>query len=282
MADLTQPAIAEFLADLRQFYEESGRHAMAWRQPGPDGSYDPYKILVSELMLQQTQVVRVAPKYEAFIIRFPDVQSLAAASLGEVLTLWSGLGYNRRAKYLHLTAAAVAGNYSGLFPQSADELQKLPGVGPGTAGAIAAYAYDQPVVYLETNVRTVLIHHFIADTEGIPDQELRDILLRIITIESFHDYFTPREFYWALMDYGSSLKKSVGNLSRASAGFVKQSTFHGSRRQVRGQVLKLLTNQSLTIAALAEITPDERLDSVLVDLEKEHLITQKGGVYFLD
>src|SRR5688572_10052648 len=109
-------AIHDFLRVLRQFYEESGRHDMLWRQPVPAGGFDPYRILVSELMLQQTQVVRVTPKFAAFMERFPDVQTLAAASLGDVLGMWSGLGYNRRAKYLHQAAAAIIRDYGGVFP----------------------------------------------------------------------------------------------------------------------------------------------------------------------
>ena len=140
-------------ADFQELIWEKGRELyrdMPWRD-----DTRPYYVLVSELMLQQTQVDRVIPKFDAFITRFPDEAALAAASLADVLTLWSGLGYNRRAKYLHDAAKMIMAEFSGIFPTTYDELVKLPGVGPNTAGAIMTYAYNQPVVFIETNVRTV-------------------------------------------------------------------------------------------------------------------------------
>lgn len=269
----------DFLRTLAGFYAESGRHDMPWRQPDADGTHDPYKILVSELMLQQTQVARVTPKYLAFIAKFPNIGSLAAASLGEVLVMWSGLGYNRRAKYLHQSTAAVVHDFGGVFPRSVVELQSLPGVGPGTAGAIMAYAYDQSVSYLETNIRTVLIHQFYHDQSDIADSQLRETLDQIVKLPIFHEYFTPREFYWAMMDYGSYLKRSVGNLNRASKAYTRQSAFQGSRRQVRGLVLRLLTAEPLNYQALVTEVADERLDSVLSDLVAEGMVTRRGSEY---
>ncbi len=274
--------IEDFLISLRRFYEESGRHDMLWRQPESDGSLDPYKILVSELMLQQTQVVRVAPKFVAFTERFPTVQAMAAASLGDVLGLWSGLGYNRRAKFLWQAAAAITTDFDGHFPTTTEELQKLPGVGPNTAGAIIAYAYNQPAVYLETNIRTVLIHHFFKDELAIADKALRAILRQIVEqLRPNDSQMSPREFYWAMMDYGAHLKQTVGNLNRASSSFVKQSTFHGSRRQVRGQVIRLLTERKYDIDELVKTLSDERAVSVIDDLVSEGLLQKRGQMLSL-
>lgn len=249
---------------LMQYYADYGRYDLPWRQPEPDGRFDPYKIMVSELMLQQTQVARVIPKFNEFLINFPDVDHLATAPLSEVLLAWSGLGYNRRAKFLWQAAQSITGH----FPQTSEDLVKLPGIGKNTAGAILAYAYNQPVLFLETNVRTVYIHHFFQDQIEVPDAEI------VKTLAATLDQTNPREFYWALMDYGTYLKKTVGNLSRYAKGYAKQSKFEGSRRQIRGQVLKFLATQSLTLPELADRIPDERLAAVVSDLLAEKLITR--------
>lgn len=223
-------------------------------------------------MLQQTQVSRVIPKYQAFVERFPSVDALANSELGDVLRAWQGLGYNRRAKFLWQAAQAV--HDIGAFPDIAAELVKLPGVGVNTAGAILAYAFNQPVVFVETNVRTVYIHHFFADRTDVHDKEIRALVGQTLDREQ------PREFYWAAMDYGSHLKATVGNLNKASSHYAKQSKFHGSRRQVRGRVLRALeTPASLT--ELRRSISDERLESVLHDLVHEQLVRFEDGTYRL-
>jgi A/G-specific adenine glycosylase len=133
MMELSKRQKAEFLEILWKFYAQSGRGSLPWRQPEPDDSFDPYKIMVSELMLQQTQVARVIPKYQSFLEQFPDVQSLAMADLSDVLRVWQGLGYNRRAKFLWQAAGAI--DVLGNFPTTYEELVKLPGIGSNTAGA---------------------------------------------------------------------------------------------------------------------------------------------------
>jgi len=271
--DLTTQAKQTFLETLWDFYGQHARNDLPWRQPEPNGSFDPYKIMVSELMLQQTQVTRVIPKYLAFIQQFPNAEALAAADLGEVLRAWQGLGYNRRAKFLW-QAAQIVDNLKH-FPDTAQELITLPGIGVNTAGAILAYAHNQPVVFVETNVRTVYIHHFFADRADIADKEI------ITLVEQTLDHENPREFYWALMDYGSHLKATIGNLNKASKHYAKQSTFHGSRRQVRGQVIRLLGNARLSLAELQAAVPDERLKMVLEDLVSEGLIRRRDGGYSL-
>ncbi len=261
------------------FYRDYGRD-LPWRTSEPDGSFDPYKILVSEIMLQQTQVTRVATKYQEFLSVFPTVQTLAKASLGDVLRQWQGLGYNRRAKFLWQAAQMVADEYGGKFPEDQKELTKLPGVGINTAGAICAYAYNQPVVFVETNVRTVYIHHFFNDRDDVHDKELLPLIQQSLQVIADREE-QPREFYWALMDYGTHLKSTVGNVSRSSKHYTRQSTFQGSRRQVRGQVLRLLAGQSLSQEKLAEQIADERLADVLGDLVNEGLITRRGSLFSL-
>lgn len=262
----------QFLETLWDFYAHHARE-LPWRQPEPDGSFSPYKILVSELMLQQTQVLRVIPKYAEFLQRFPSVEALAAADLGDVLRAWQGLGYNRRAKFLWQAAGKIYSLQH--FPKDAAGLVQLPGVGVNTAGAVLAYAYNEPAVFIETNVRTVYLHHFFAGQELVPDKAIAELVAA--TLEREH----PREFYWALMDYGSHLKATAGNLNKASKHYTKQSTFKGSRRQVRGAVLRELSNGKHTLAELSAAIADERLELVLQDLVAEQLVRIDRGAYCL-
>lgn len=263
-----------FQTQVWDYYSAHGRHDLPWRTPGlkfqNGNQLDPYKIMVSEVMLQQTQVSRVIPKYLSFLEQFPDVETLATAELGDVLRAWSGLGYNRRAKFLHLAAQQVMSAYNGVFPQEAVELVALPGVGVNTAGAILAYAFDRPAVFLETNIRTVFFHHFFKDVADIPDRKLLELVRD--TLPSEH----PREWYWALMDYGTYLKATVGNLNKLSKTYVKQSTFQGSRRQLRGLILRQLSNSTLKMTDLTVLIPDERLGNVVADLLAEGLIHRQG------
>jgi A/G-specific adenine glycosylase len=135
---------------LLNWYAESARD-LPWRR-----TRDPYAILVSEIMLQQTQVDRVLPYYERFLAQFPTLQELAAGPTSQVIRLWAGLGYNRRAVNLQRAALAVCENYGGTFPRDVAELRKLPGVGAYTAGAIAAFAFEDDVAFLDTNMRRVV------------------------------------------------------------------------------------------------------------------------------
>ncbi len=271
--ELSNQAKQSFLETLWDFYAQHGRGSLPWRQPGPDGVFDPYKIMVSELMLQQTQVARVIPKYLVFLDVFSTVHVLAEAELGDVLRVWQGLGYNRRAKFLWQAAQIVASLKQ--FPSVAEGLTKLPGIGRNTAGAILAYAYNQPVSFVETNVRTVYIHHFFPGRTDVSDKEIIALLQQTLDQEN------PREFYWALMDYGSYLKASAGNLNKASRHYTKQPAFDGSRRQVRGRIIRFLGAGDLSFAALQDKIADERLADVLKDLIAEGLIRSKGDMYSL-
>lgn len=260
------------------YYATHGRHDLPWRQPSADGTFDPYAILVSEIMLQQTQVSRVTPKYLAFLQQFPSIQVLAQASLASVLQAWSGLGYNRRAKHLWLAAQVV--KEADTFPQTIDALCALPGIGPNTAGAIAAYAFDQPSEYLETNIRTVFIHHLYPEADKVSDVELRPFVHEALQLAKKQG-LSPREWYWALMDYGTYLKQTAGNASRRSAGHSKQSAFEGSKRQVRGRVLRSLGQAKMLRQELEKIIPDPRLSAVLDELQAEELICNQNGWYGL-
>lgn len=272
---------ADFVAFHRvitDYYYQSGRHTMAWRKPGPRGRFNPYHILVSELMLQQTQVARVEVKYDQFIARFPTIEALAGAPLGDVLKTWNGLGYNRRAKYLWEAARAVVQEHGGVFPRTLEGLRALPGIGPGTAGAILAYAYDQPALYVETNIRTVIIHHFFADQTGITDTQILHVLAQLLpgAHEASGATLSNRQFYWALMDYGSHLKQTTGNKNSASKSYKKQSAFHGSRRQLRGSVIKLLTGGPQPEKKLLSLLNDDRTPAVIAVLVDEGLIVRTG------
>ena len=297
---LTAARITDFQSVVRNYYVAYGRHDMPWRQPKADGSFDPYKILVSELMLQQTQVNRAMPKYHQFLELFPTVEALASSSLSVVLTAWSGLGYNRRAKFLHQAAKKLVNDYGGTFPQDIAELVTLPGVGKNTAGAILAYAFNQPVVFIETNIRTVYIRHFFYDQAGIADSEILPLVAATLPQArgkraARDDEFISspgamrktvglshyRTWYWSLMDYGAHLKQTTGNLNKLSMHYSRQSRFEGSRRQVRGQVIRTLTLAPYDLSALQRLIPDERLAAVLADLQAEGLIRQDGTRYTL-
>lgn len=227
---------------------------------------DPFHILVSEFMLQQTQTERVLKYYEPFIRRFPDFPSLAASRLKDVLDAWQGLGYNRRAMNLRLTAQKVTKEYGGVLPDDKDDLVTLPGIGEATAGAIQAFAFDKPVVFIETNIRRVFIHFFFQDKSGVKDAEIFPL------VEQTLDRDNPRHWYYALMDYGTMLKKTVPNPNRKSAHYSRQAPFEDSNRQVRGRIIReLLENKKIPrreFLDLLDIDPARAL-KIFQDLENE-------------
>ncbi|MEO8104977.1 MAG: A/G-specific adenine glycosylase [Candidatus Saccharibacteria bacterium] len=271
----SQSAIVSFQQTVWQHDRQFGRPALPWRDPQPDGTFDPYRVVVSELMLQQTTVGRVRPKYIEFLEAFPTVAVLAAAPLGDVLRVWNGLGYNRRAKFLHHTAQAVVASHGGHFPSDRAALIALPGIGPNTAGAILAYAFNQPAVYIETNIRTVYLYHFFRGETAVAD---RDILVLVaLTL----DPAQPRDWYGALMDYGTHLKQTAGQTNRASRSYRRQSTFLGSSRALRGAIISRLSAQSMSRQALAADLADERCDAIVSDLLTEGLIQQNGHLLTL-
>lgn len=264
-------SVADFRTTIWDYYRCAGR-SFEWRH-----THDPYHIFISEVMLQQTQTYRVAPKYQNFIQRFPDVHSLANASLKEVLEQWQGLGYNRRGMYLHNAAQQIVNQYGGIIPSDPQLLIALPGIGPYTAASICAFAYNKPTVFIETNIRAVFIYFFFANQEKVHDKQIMPL------VETMLDATNPREWYYALMDYGVMLKKMLPNPSRKSAHHVKQSKFEGSDRQIRGMILRVLmkTQQPIQLKNLSvELEKDlQRVVAIVDDMVNEKLLeSNESGV----
>jgi A/G-specific adenine glycosylase len=221
-------AIRKFRRTIYEHYHKEGR-VFPWRSTD-----NPYEIFVSEMMLQQTPVERALQKYEQFLVRFPDFPSLASASLSEILSMWQGLGYNRRALAIRAVARVTGSQFSGQLPPSVDELARLPGIGRTTASAVCAFAFNQPVLFIETNIRAVYLDRFFQDREAVRDSEIFPFL------ELTLDKDNPREWYYALMDYGAMLKKKGRVPNSRSSAYRKQPPFKGSDRQIRGTIIKLL------------------------------------------
>lgn len=262
----------KFVETVWEYYRRHGRRSLPWRR-----TKNPYRILVSEVMLQQTQVERVVPKYTVFLKKFPTLATLASASLGDVLRVWQGLGYNRRAKMLHQCAQAVVREYKGRFPHTHSELMRLPGIGHYTAGAVMAFAFGESVSVIETNIRTVYIHHFFHDDTDVLDADIQKIVARTL------DVTNPREWYYALMDYGTFLKKTVGNQNSRSKHYAKQSTFKNSDRQIRGAILRLLTQGTCIRNKMHNALPFEidRIDAQCERLIEEGMVVYSKGRYAL-
>jgi A/G-specific adenine glycosylase len=264
---LSPLSVRKFQETIYRHYREEPRD-LPWRK-----TRNPYRILVSEIMLQQTQVERVLEKYKAFIQAFPDFALLAKAPLQKILTVWQGMGYNRRAIALKRIAEIITKEFKGKLPSSEDELLKLPGIGKYSASAILAFAFSQPTVFIETNIRRVFIHFFFQDREGIRDSELFPL------VEKTVDHTHPRDWYYALMDYGVMLRKEVQNPNRRSAHYNKQSSFEGSNRQLRGMILKFLAqrrNASESELLHALRSDPEKTRKNLAALQEEGFITRKG------
>ena len=225
--------ITKMIDRVLAYYVRAGRHAMAWRI-----DTSAYSIFLSEVMLQQTQVARVTVKYAQFRERFPTFDDLAHASITDVLVEWQGLGYNRRGKYLHEAARIVVSQYAGQLPREPDVLRQLPGIGVATAASIATFAYDVPTVFIETNVRTVILHECFPHEQDVTDDRVRVVAERALQRILRSKRATPRVWYWALMDYGSHLKSTEGNVNVRSAHYKRQKPFQGSDRQIRGQLLR--------------------------------------------
>lgn len=224
--------IAAFRKTVYDFYRASGRD-LPWRK-----TRDPYRIFISEAMLQQTQVESVIPKYKRFIAAFPDFRALVKAPLRKILALWKGLGYNRRALYLKQAAQTIAHDFGGRLPKDVEKLSELSGIGHATASAIAAYAFNRPVVFIETNIRRTFIHHFFPTRKNVRDAELLPL------VEKMLDRKNPRRWYNALMDYGTMLKKCYPNPNRRSRHYARQKPFEGSDREIRGKILESLLKRS--------------------------------------
>jgi A/G-specific adenine glycosylase len=260
--------------DIKKFRETVYHHWKNYRRDLPwRKTDDPYKIIVSEIMLQQTQVPRVVQKYDEFITTFPDIESLAEAPLYQVLTVWRGLGYNRRALSLKRIAEEILALHNGKIPEDVSLLKTLPGIGNATAHAICAFAFNQPVIFIETNIRTVFIHHFLGTEDEVKDSDIRPLVTQTL------DSKNPRRWYNALMDYGTALKKHHQNPGRKSAHHKRQSPFEGSLRQVRGAILStLIETTSISLDELLAALPfdNDRIQLAVSQLEREKLIVVKN------
>ncbi len=243
---------------------------MPWRT-----TRDPYRIWISEIMLQQTQVSRVIPKYKKFIRRFPNIGILANATFRSVLHEWSGLGYNRRALLAHRAARIMMEKHAGTFPRSVEAIRALPGVGHATASAILNYAYEIACPYIETNIRTVFIYHFFPKKKKVSDEALWPHVVASL------DERRPGEWHWALMDYGAFLKCTRGNISRKSDSYQKQSLFPGSQRQMRAAILRGLLKKPQSISAIRRLkgVGARKAESAVRSLVKDGLIERRGAEY---
>jgi A/G-specific adenine glycosylase len=238
---------------------ERTRRDLPWRR-----TRDPWAVLVSELMLQQTQVARVVPRYEAFLGSFPTPGACAAGSVGDVVTHWAGLGYNRRAVNLHRTATLVVAEHGGRLPDDLDRLLRLPGIGPYTARAVLAFAWERDVGVVDTNAGRVLARVTGRALTGGEVQERADA-----AVPAGHGWAWNQ----AVLDLGATVCTSrsprcgdcplaprcswrrAGNIepdpARGSAGTsAGQSTFEGSDRQGRGRLVEALRRQD-------RIAPDD-------------------------
>ncbi len=268
-----QSDLDRFQTVILEYYARAGR-SMPWRD-----RTDPYWVFVSEMMLQQTQVPRVMSKFPLFIEQFPSFQALAESSFRDVLIQWSGLGYNRRARFMHNAAQMVVRDFHGELPREPSDLRTLPGIGPNTAGSIAAFAYNQPVVFIETNIRRVFLHFFFPEEDRVHDRQLYPLIDATLLRDA------PRRWYWALMDYGVALarRRATENPNRRSRHYSRQTPFEGSDRQLRGRILKALGERgSLSVSELPEIigADPQRSHAVVVRLETEGFLTKTDSGYW--
>jgi len=267
---MKQPSAAKIKALRAKVWAHYRDHArsMPWRE-----TRDPYRILVSEVMLQQTQVDRVREKYASFLDAFPDLPALAAAPLERVLAAWQGLGYNRRAVALHRMAQILLNEHGGRVPDDTEALAALPGIGPATAASIRAFAFEAPVAFIETNIRRVFIHEFFPGRDRVTDAEIVPLVTAALEPN------TPREWYYALMDFGAALARQIPNPNRRSGAYVRQAPFAGSDRQVRGAILRALVGGgALTGAGIVRAAGGdrERVMRLLVALEREGFVQREG------
>jgi len=272
--------INNFRRTILAYYRTHGRK-MPWRE-----TTDPYRILVSEIMLQQTQVSRVTEKYKQFVKAFPDFEALDRAAAAAVYKEWQGLGYNRRALNLKRIARTVAADYGGRLPRTHEELCGLPGIGKATASSIMAFAFNSPAVFIETNIRTVFIHFFFKTKKFVSDKDILPLVEKTLSRAN------PRKWYWALMDYGAMLKKSGTVENSRSAHYVKQGRFEGSKRQKRGRILRmLLDGDGLTAREIydgmksargdTKKVKNEAIQAIVDELMREGMVREKKGRYFL-
>lgn len=256
------------------------RRDLPWRNTD-----DPYKILVSEVMLQQTQVSRVVLKYHEFLKAFPDIETLARASDRKLFKIWAGLGYWRRARFLKETAQKIAKERNGKFPQDPVILDALPGVGEYTARALACFAFGRCEAFLDTNIRRVYLHFFFRKQKDVQDEEILKIARKTMWRKN------PREWHYALFDYGATVLKDK-RINRRSRAYHKQSRFEGSFRSFRTKAVRFLLDhpkqgvQGRTLRTfldqeLAKENSPHRAEAIISALLKDGTIKKSGKFYFI-
>lgn len=272
---MPEKEIKIFQQTIWDFYKKNKRD-FPWRN-----TKNPYYILVSEIMLQQTQANRVVRYYQRWIERFPDFASLAGAKFSEIYPYWQGLGYNRRGLNLQKAAQKALAEYKGKLPKDVLLLEEFPGIGHYTARAVSIFSFNTPVACIETNIRRVFIHHFFKDKNGISDEQILKIAQRVLPAGK------TRQWHWALMDYGAYLKTQIPNPNRRHKNYAVQSKFEGSLRQIRGVALRILsgepTNSKTLVARIKKATDQDvkRIKAVIITLEKEGLIALNKKLYAL-
>ncbi|TFG24188.1 MAG: A/G-specific adenine glycosylase [Promethearchaeota archaeon] len=268
---LSDEVIKAFQQFILSFYRRNKR-AFPFRE-----KITPYRVVVSEIMLQQTQTNRVSKKFIEFINAFPDFNSLAQSSNEKLLSLWQGLGYNRRALALKEIANIIMNKFDGEVPRDVKSLESLPQIGFNTASSILAFAYNIPTCFIETNIRRVYIYFFFPGRSKISDKEIMEIVE--VTIEKDN----PREWYYALMDFGVMLKKTHPELNKRSVHYRKQAKFNGSTRQLRGKILKLLLKKPRSKQEIFEIMnfEEKKIIKILNTLVKEGFIQQDKETFFI-
>jgi A/G-specific adenine glycosylase len=220
-------------------------------------------------MLQQTQTHRVEKKFEEFLLAFPTFVALADASTRDLLVVWQGLGYNRRALYLQQSAQKIVNECDGHVPNDPAILVTFPGIGKATAASICAFTFNNPTIFIETNIRAVFIDSFFKNQDAVHDNQLMPLIAATV------DQLNPREWYYALMDYGVHLKKHCANPNKKSAHYAVQSKFEGSDRQIRGMILRLLTEKDgVTIDCIVRALSKDagKIQAVVKTLEKDQFV----------
>ncbi len=272
MSDMT---IQEFQKTILSWYAKN-RRGMPWRK-----TRDPYKILVSEIMLQQTQVSRVMSKYREFLKEFPTLRVLAKTSDAKLLRVWQGLGYWRRAHFLKATAQTILRKHRGVFPKEPRVLEKLPGIGHYTARAVACFAFNNQEAFLDTNIRRVYLHFFFPKRTNVPDTKVLHMAQEAVWKKN------PREWHYALFDYGAMVLKDK-RINKRSRHYTKQSKFEGSFRAFRTSIMRFLLeqpNQKATTGSIRKMLEKNRspyaAEKLLTALEKDSLIKKRGGSYSL-
>lgn len=267
----------QFIEAVYGYYHEHQR-SLPWRNHHSSSTEDwGYRVIVSEYMLQQTQVSRVIQKYSSWMNQWPTLRSFMSASFSDVVIVWSGLGYNRRSRYLYDTLRDIYRQYDGIVPNDQSLLESFAGIGKNTASAIRAYTYNAPVVFIETNIRSAYLYAFFKEhTDKVAD----DMIL--CKVHETLDTDQPRQWYYALMDYGTYVKKEYGNQLHKAIQHKKQSKFNGSQRQIRGMIVRTLAQKrQVTVDELIAEFCDQRVLIAIDELCKEGLIINSDNTLHL-